>query len=176
MERGYKLKDRPEFKTKPKPLMFTKDKSVSIAVAGMAQKNYGSVVIVNKNKEVIGICTERDILKKLVNHNLDPTKTKLEEIMTPDPRVGKEDDEVLNWLRIMSNDRFRRLPVVDKDNKIKVIFTQGDFVSYTWPDLFYQAKQMAKASLSKNFNVTSIIIMVMVYSVAMIFAIRMITP
>ena len=96
--------------------------------------------------------------------------------MTPEPRVGKEDDEVLNWLRIMSNDRFRRLPVVDQDNKIKVMFTQGDFVSYTWPDLFYQAKQMAKASLSKNFNVTSIIIMVMVYSVAMIFAIRMITP
>jgi len=56
------------------------------------------------------------------------------------------------------------------------MFTQGDFVSYTWPDLFDQAKQMAKASLSKNFNVTSIIIMVMVYSVAMIFAIRMITP
>ena len=134
------------------------------------------MVIVNKKNEVTGICTERDILKKLVHHNLDPTKTKLEEIMTPDPRVGKEDDEVLNWLRIMSNDRFRRLPVVDKDNKIKVIFTQGDFVSYTWPDLFYQAKQMAKASLSKNFNVTSIIVMVMIYSFAMIFAVRMITP
>ena len=176
MDRGYKLKDRPEFKTKPKPLMFTKDELVSVAVAGMSQKNYGSVVIVNSNKEVIGICTERDILKKLVNQNLSPAKTKLEEIMTPEPRVGKEDDEVLNWLRIMSNDRFRRLPVVDQDNKIKVMFTQGDFVSYTWPDLFYQAKQMAKASLSKNFNVTSIIIMVMVYSVAMIFAVRMITP
>ena len=83
---------------------------VSVAVAGMTEKNYGSVVIVNKKNEVTGICTERDILKKLVHNNLDPTKTKLEEIMTPNPRVGKEDDEVLNWLRIMSNDRFRRLP------------------------------------------------------------------
>ena len=174
MERGYKLKDRPEFKTKPKPLTYARDEFVSVAVAGMTEKNYGSVVIVNKKNEVTGICTERDILKKLVHNNLDPTKTRLEEIMTPDPRVGKEEDEVLNWLRIMSNDRFRRLPVVDKDNKIKVIFTQGDFVSYTWPDLFYQAKQMAKASLSKNFNVTAIIVMVMIYSVAMIFAVRMI--
>ena len=174
MERGYKLKDRPEFKTKHHPLTYARDDLVSVAVAGMTEKNYGSVVIVNKKNEVTGICTERDILKKLVHNNLDPTKTKLEKIMTPDPRVGKEDDEVLNWLRIMSNDRFRRLPVVDKDNKIKVIFTQGDFVSYTWPDLFYQAKQMAKASLSKNVNVTAIIVMVMIYSVAMIFAIRMI--
>ena len=29
--------------------------------------------------------------------------------MTPNPRVGYEDDDVLDWLRTMSNDRFRRL-------------------------------------------------------------------
>ena len=49
------------------------------------------------------------------------------------------------WLRIMSNDRFRRLPVIDADRKIKVIFTKGDFVSYAWPDFILQASQLAKA-------------------------------
>ena len=72
----------------------------------------------------------------------------------------------------MSNDRFRRLPVVDNEGKIKAIFTQGDFVSYTWPDLIYQATQMTKASVSKHFNATSIIIMIMLYSVAIIIATR----
>ena len=94
--------------------------------------------------------------------------------MTANPRVGKEDDEVLSWLRTMSNDRFRRLPVVDNQGRIKSIFTQGDFVSYTWPDLLYQATQMTKASITKHFNATSIIIMIMLYSVAMIFAVRLI--
>ena len=94
--------------------------------------------------------------------------------MTSNPRVGKEDDEVLSWLRTMSNDRFRRLPVVDNQGKIKAIFTQGDFVSYTWPDLLYQATQMTKASIAKHFNATSIIIMIMLYSVAMIIAVRLI--
>ena len=93
---------------------------------------------------------------------------------TENPRVGKEDDEVLSWLRTMSNDRFRRLPVVDNQGRIKAIFTQGDFVSYTWPDLLYQATQMTKASLTKHFNATSIIVMIMLYSVAMIMAIRFI--
>ena len=41
--------------------------------------------------------------------------------MTKNPRVANENDNVLDWLRIMSNDRFRRLPVVDEKNKIKVI-------------------------------------------------------
>ena len=173
MERGYKLKDRPEFKTKPKPVTFKKSDSISDAAKVMTEKNYGSVVIVDNDNKVIGICTERDILIKVVNNNLDPSKTRIEKIMTPNPRVGREDDDVLDWLRTMSNDRFRRLPVVDEEGRIKVIFTQGDFVSYTWPDLLYQATQMTKATLSKHFNLTSIIFMIILYSIAVIIAIRM---
>ena len=174
MDRGYKLKDRPEYINKPKPITFRRNDKVSDAVKLMSEKNYGSVVIVDNNNKVTGICTERDILKRLVNNKLNPEKTKIEQIMTENPRVGKEDDEVLSWLRVMSNDRFRRLPVVDNSGKIKAIFTQGDFVSYTWPDLLYQATQLTKASLSKHFNLTSIIIMLMLYSIAMIFAVRFI--
>ena len=172
--RGKKLKDRPEFKNKPKPITFKKDVLVSDAVEVMSQKNYGSVVIVDDDDKVEGIVTERDILKKLVNKSLDPSKTKLSTIMTINPRVGREDDNVIDWLRIMSNDRFRRLPVVDEEGRIKVIFTQGDFVSYTWPDLIYQASQLAKASISKNFNGINILFMIMLYSIAIIITIKVI--
>ena len=170
--KGGRLIDRPEFKSKPQPVTFLGKEKVSDAINVMADKNYGSVVIVDNKQKVVGIVTERDILKKLVKNNKSPKTTKLEEIMTPNPRVANENDDVLDWLRIMSNDRFRRLPVVDNQGKIKAIFTQGDFVSYTWPDLLYQATQMTKASITKHFNATSIIIMIMLYSVAMILAIR----
>ena len=174
MSRGYKLKDRPEYLNKPRPVTFEKHQKVSEAVKVMTEKNYGSVVIVDKKNKVIGICTERDILKKLVNSGLNPKNTKIEDIMTANPRVGRENDDVLDWLRTMSNDRFRRLPVVDEEGKIKVIFTQGDFVSYTWPDLLYQASQMTKATLTKHFNLTTILIMIMIYSIAIIAAIKLI--
>ena len=174
MSRGYKLKDRPEYLNKPRPVTFEKHQKVSEAVKVMTEKNYGSVVVVDKKNKVIGICTERDILKKLVNNSLNPKNTKIEDIMTANPRVGRENDDVLDWLRTMSNDRFRRLPVVDEEGKIKVIFTQGDFVSYTWPDLLYQASQMTKATLTKHFNLSSILIMIMIYSIAIIAAIKLI--
>ena len=172
--KGGRLIDRPEFKTKPQPITFLGKDKVSDAISVMAEKNYGSVVILDNKQKVVGIVTERDILKKLVKNNKSPKTTKLEDIMTPNPRVANENDNVIDWLRIMSNDRFRRLPVVDNQGKIKAIFTQGDFVSYTWPDLLYQATQMTKASITKHFNATSIIIMIMLYSVAMIFAVRFI--
>ena len=172
--KGTRLKDRPEFYNKPKPITFLKTDKVHTAVSIMAENNYGSVVIVDKNQKVIGIVTERDIVKKIVQKGLSAKTTVLEKIMTANPRVANENDDIVDWLRIMSNDRFRRLPVVDSEGKIKVIFTQGDFVSYTWPDLLYQATQMTKASITKHFNATSIIIMIMLYSVAMIVAVRFI--
>ena len=172
---GTRLIDRPEFKTKPTPVTFNKNDTIDMAAEVMSDKNYGSVVIVDKNQKVIGIVTERDIVKKLVLKNLSPKTTKLEEIMTSNPRVADENDNVLDWLRIMSNDRFRRLPVVDKNGKIKVIFTQGDFVSYTWPDLFYQASQMAKASILGGFSIYGLITMMVIYSIAIIIAVRFVS-
>ena len=161
---GTRLIDRPEFKTKPKPVTFLADDKVSEAVTVMSDKNYGSVIIVDKQEKVIGVVTERDIVKKLVNAGLSPKNTKLEKIMTKNPRVANENDNVIDWLRIMSNDRFRRLPVVDEKNKIKVIFTQGDFVSYTWPNLVYQVKEMAKENYFKANQVVLIIVCLLVYT------------
>ena len=170
--RGGRLVDRPEFKTKPKPVTFLGKDKVSKAIAVMADKNYGSVVIVDSKDKVVGIVTERDIVKKLVNNNMSPKTTKLEDIMTLNPRVANENDDVVDWLRIMSNDRFRRLPVVDADGKIKVIFTQGDFVSYTWPDLIFQASQLAKASFMKGFSINTLLIFMVIYGVALIAAMK----
>ena len=170
--KGGRLVDRPEFKNKPKPVTFFGKDKVSQAIAVMADKNYGSVVIVDSKDKVVGIVTERDIVKKLVNNNMSPKTTKLEDIMTLNPRVANENDDVVDWLRIMSNDRFRRLPVVDADGKIKVIFTQGDFVSYTWPDLIFQASQLAKASFMKGFSINTLLIFMVIYGVALIAAMK----
>lgn len=170
--KGGRLVDRPEFKTKPQPITFLAKDKVTEAIEIMSEKNYGSVVIVDSKDKVIGIVTERDIVKKLVKNNMSPKTTKLEEIMTSNPRVANENDNVIDWLRIMSNDRFRRLPVVDENGKIKVIFTQGDFVSYTWPDLIFHASQLAKASFMKGFSINTMLIMMLIYGVAMIAAIK----
>ena len=62
----------------------------------------------------------------------------------------------------------------DRYNQCLFITLQSDFVSYTWPDLLYQASQMTKATLTKHFNLTSILIMIMIYSIAIIAAIKLI--
>ena len=169
---GMRIKDRAEFHSKPKPLTFPPDSTVFEAVEAMCAKNYGSVIITDPEERVIGVLTERDLMRKVVHGNLDAKTTKIREVMTADPRVAHEDDSIVDWLRIMSNERFRRLPVVDAEGRIKMVFSQGDFVSYTWPDLMGQARNLARASFSSNFHTVMIVGGVALYSLLMIIVLR----
>ena len=164
---GNRLMDRPEYQLKQQPLTCLPKTSVLDAVMKMAEKNYGAVVVVNEERKVIGVVTERDVMKKIVAPGLDASKTLVEEIMTKNPRLARETDDLIDWLRIMSNERFRRLPVVDDKGEIKAVFTQGDFVSYTWPDLMYQMKSIATATVSKNWALFLIGGGIALYSIVM---------
>ncbi|SLN42087.1 Transcriptional repressor CcpN [Roseivivax jejudonensis] len=165
---GMALKDRPEYKSKPRPLTFRESATVHEAVTAMNEKNYGSVIVVDESEKVIGVVTERDVMRKIVGPGRSAGEVTLGEVMTREPRVARETDDVVDWLRIMSNERFRRLPVVDAEGRIQVVFTQGDFVSYTWPDLIYQARELAKASIGRSYPIWMIGGGIMLYSVIMV--------
>jgi CBS domain-containing protein len=167
-----RLRDRPEFAQKPKPLTFPRDATVAEAVAQMSERDFGSVIVVDADGRVEGLVTERDIMKRLVNQGLDPATTRLAAIMTSNPRVARADDDLLDWLRIMSNERFRRLPVVDGDGRVIAVMTQGDFVSYTWPDLVYQGRQFFRATVARNYHLLLIGGGIMLYTLVMILLLR----
>ena len=63
-----KIAERPEFKSKKPPVTFQENDKVITAVKAMTKENFGSVVIVDKQKKVKGIVTERDLMKKLLFH------------------------------------------------------------------------------------------------------------
>ncbi|MEM6782090.1 MAG: CBS domain-containing protein [Pseudomonadota bacterium] len=164
-----KIKDRPEYDSKPKPVTFLRDDLVSDAIEVMSNGNFGSVVIMEKDNSIAGIVTERDLMRRLLFHKKNPEKTPLSEIMTAEVRVAKEDDNLIDWLRIMSNERFRHLPVVDEDGKLVNMMSQGDFVSYTWPELFSRIKENTAATFGSTYQIILIIFGILLYSLAIVF-------
>ena len=163
-----RIKDRPEFGNKPKPLSFPPSTTVADAVAEMSKRNYGSVVVTDEAGGVAGIVTERDVMKRLVNEGRDAGATTLGDIMTSDIRVAREDDNLLEWLRTMSNERFRRLPIVNAEGKLISMMTQGDFVSYTWPDLMYQVGRATRATISENRQLVIIAAAIGIYTIVLV--------
>ena len=142
-----KIKDRPEYRSKPLPFSLKANDLVPKAVKTMSEKNIGSVVIVDDDMQVKGIVTERDLMRRLLNKALDPNTTPLSAIMTTEVRTGRAEDDVIGWLRQMSNERFRHLPVVDEQGRLVNIMSQGDFVSFTWPELLDLLKDKTRNSL-----------------------------
>ena len=170
-----KISERPEFKSKKPPVTFSENEKVIIAVKAMTKENFGSVVIVDKQKRVKGIVTDRDLMKKLLFNSMNPKTTKLSDIMTSPVKVADKDDEMVTWLRQMSNERFRHVPVVDKSGKLINIMSQGDFVSYTWPNLLYQVKELTKENYFKANQVVLIILSLLVYTlVTTVLAIKLV--
>ncbi|MEO0763443.1 MAG: CBS domain-containing protein [Pseudomonadota bacterium] len=163
-----KIKDRPEFVTKPKVLMMPPDTPLRVAVAEMCRRRYGSVVVADGEGRLLGIFTERDALTRVIDEGRDPEATVLADVMTTEVRVASAEDNLIDWLRIMSNERFRRLPVVDADGRVISMMTQGDFVSYTWPELLGQLSLSARAAMGKNYWTLLVALSVTLYSVVLI--------
>lgn len=161
------LRDRPEFKNMPKPLTCSATTTVQEAVDAMCAKGFGCIVIVDDDQTVKGILSERDIMTRLVNKKKDPATTPVSEIMTREPYVAHETDNVVDCLRLMSNKRFRRLPVVDENERLQKVFTQGDFVSYTWPDMLHDMAASTKASVSRNYPLWMLAGGIVVYALMM---------
>ena len=170
-----KISERPEFKSKKPPVTFGENNKVIDAVKAMTKDNFGSVVIVDKQNKVKGIVTERDFMKKLLFNSMKPKTTKLKDIMTSPVKVADKDDEMVVWLRQMSNERFRHVPVVDKSGKLINIMSQGDFVSYSWPNLMYQVKEFTKENYFKANQIVLIILSLLGYTlVTTILAIKLV--
>jgi CBS domain-containing protein len=85
------------------------------AVKKMAQHNIGSVVVVDDNNRVIGIFTERDLVRVVANSiNLN---AEIEKVMTKNPITINYDEYVEKAILLMRENNIRHLPVVNKENK-----------------------------------------------------------
>lgn len=167
-----KIKDRFEFKTKAAVVTVRPEAFVYEAVHIMSEKNYGACVVVNDKQEPIGIVTERDFMRRLLDKNLNANTTPVSQIMSTNLRVAKVDDNVLDWMRQMSNERFRHVPVVDDNGKLINLLSQGDLVSYTWPELLKQATEQMVGFIAPRYQPFLIAVGVAIYTLAMIFGVR----
>lgn len=107
-------------------------------------------------------------MRRLIDKGLDAATTPLSQIMTTELKIGQADDLMVDWVRQMSNERFRHLPIVDENNKLINIMSQGDFVSYTWPQLLNLAKDQAVKTVSGNYTWLLIAGGIGAYTLAMI--------
>lgn len=90
------------------------------AVRQMNQAGIGSVLVV-KTGQVVGIFTERDVLRRVVDKGRDPNETIVQEVMTANPIVVGPDRTVGEAMSVITQKRCRHLPVMDGDELVGLI-------------------------------------------------------
>ncbi|PYS07780.1 MAG: IMP dehydrogenase [Acidobacteria bacterium] len=90
------------------------DQSVYEIARYMAEKDIGAVPILQDNR-LVGIFSERDIIKRVIVAGKDVRTTSLKEVMTTELVVAQSTEEVTQVLEKMQKNRCRHMPVVIGD-------------------------------------------------------------
>ncbi len=95
----------------------------------MAGSKISSVVITDNDK-IVGILTERDLIKKILLPGKAVGRANLEEIMTKDPISVNSHTDLSEASNMMNEKKIRHLPIVD-NGKLAGLVTQTDIVKET---------------------------------------------
>ena len=101
---------------------------VVMAAQAMDELNVG-VIPVCEGEKVVGMVTDRDIVVRGVAQQADTQSMKLADVMSTNVRCVHEDDDIDDVLSQMADAQIRRLPVVDKNEKLVGIVSLGDIAA-----------------------------------------------
>lgn len=116
------------------------DVSVLDAIVVMAEKKVGALLVMLDGR-LCGIVTERDYARKVIIKGRSSESTRVDEIMTASVQTTTPDQTVQVCMGMMSEGRFRHLPVIEDDAVVGII-SIGDLVQAIIADQQEEIQQL----------------------------------
>jgi len=115
-----------------KCLSFHPDQFIKIILASMQRARTGCAGVIDYNGNLVGMLTEREILRKIFEMVADPTISRsnigkhvddmtVRDVMITAPKVFEDDTDIEEALEIMTELGFRFMPVVSRSDSRKLI-------------------------------------------------------
>ena len=117
------------------------DDTVSEVVGTLAQYGVGALVVSKDGRTINGIVSERDVVRSLAEYGLTTLELAAADIMTLDVITASPDMSIGDVMVIMTEGRFRHMPVVD-DGRLAGIISNGDVVNARLAALELETEQL----------------------------------
>ena len=111
------------------------------AVQMLSEHRIGALVITNGDRKIVGILSERDIVRILAKDGHEALDRTVRTAMTPKVSICNENHTVNEVMEIMTRGRFRHLPV-EKDGHLHGIVSIGDVVKRRIEDVEREAEEI----------------------------------
>jgi CBS domain-containing protein len=107
----------------------------------LSDKRIGAVVVVDEAKRIVGIISERDLIRVIGADGPEALNRSLADVMTTNVITCREQDTIDEIMALMTERRIRHLPVVE-DGKLAGIVSIGDVVKYRVAEVELEAMAM----------------------------------
>ena len=125
------------------------DKTMRQVLGNMIENKVGSLVVINNENSPIGIITERDIIRLIYNRDCREWQDKpVDGYMTKDIMIGFPDDDVEYIMALMTENRFRHVPIMS-EGKLAGIISIGDIVKSLLKDIKAENRHLSDYIVGK---------------------------
>jgi CBS domain-containing protein len=105
----------------------------------LAEQRIGAVVILGADHRIVGILSERDIVRVLAEHGPTVLNEPVGQVMTRDVKTCSENDTIESLMGRMTTGKFRHMPVVEQGNLIGIV-SIGDVVKNRVEEIEHEAE------------------------------------
>lgn len=102
--------------------------TLAAAVKVLAERRIGALVVTGAEGRIIGIVSERDIVRGLAEHGGNALQRPIADVMTRKVITCSERDTIAELMEKMTIGKFRHLPVVESEGRLAGIISIGDVV------------------------------------------------
>jgi CBS domain-containing protein len=112
--------------------------TLEAAVAILAKNRIGALVVLGADQRVIGILSERDIVRTLAELGASALTTPLAQVMTRKVVTCSEAETVGGVMERMTTGKFRHVPVLEQDRLVGII-SIGDVVKHRLSEIEHES-------------------------------------
>lgn len=113
---------------KQHPITLRPSDTVMAACEHMRDARTGSILVTDDHGKLVGIFTGRDAVCRVLASGRSPERTRLSDVMTPQPETLTPNKTAIDALRLMWDGGFRHIPIVEH-GRLHGVVSRGDFKS-----------------------------------------------
>ena len=113
-----------------RPLLSARPEETVLAATQRMNENGVGALLVTETGRIVGIFTERDVLRRVVAEERLPSSVSVREVMTRQVACCTLDTPIDEVQNLMRQYRVRHLPVVDDEGDVQGMLSMGDLNAY----------------------------------------------
>ncbi|RMG40272.1 MAG: CBS domain-containing protein [Candidatus Dadabacteria bacterium] len=112
------------------PVVVPELEPIREALRRINDNSVGAVIVIDHDQRIRGIFTERDYIKKIACTDTDIETTPVKKVMTESPATAQLTTSVAYAFNLMSEGKYRHVPVVDTEEDLVGIVSVKNFINY----------------------------------------------